>query len=157
MQKVAHVEHLDGIWLEMAQNGTETPHSGHSGLFNQPLRGVGGQVVAQNPRKGFGPSRAHQPTPSGGWAHFSKVIQIRAKMYYWTGRGNHFFPSTNPCEGLGLFNRPLRRVGGPKAATPTAEGGGGEVNLPPESLLLRCLTRRTEGRRIFMLWATHLN
>ena len=32
--------------------------------------------------------------------------------------------------------------------TPRAEGGRGEVNLPPQSLLLGVLTRRTEGRRI---------
>ena len=33
-------------------------------------------------------------------------------------------------------------------AGPRAEGGRGEVNLPPQSLLLKVLTRRTEGRRI---------
>ena len=46
-------QHLDGIWPEMPQYSTETSHSVIL-AFNQPLRGVGGQVVAQNPRKGFG-------------------------------------------------------------------------------------------------------
>ena len=48
-----------------------------------------------------------------------------------TGRGTHFFPSTNPSEGFGLFNQPLRGVGGPTVAGPRAEGAGGKVNLPP--------------------------
>ena len=120
---------------------------GHSGLFNQPLRGVGGQVVAQNPRKGFGPSRPLQPTPPRGLGPFSKVIQNRAKKYR-TGRRSHFFFKQPLPRVFCPLNEPLRGVGGPTVAGPRAEGGRGEVNSPRVSPI-HGLTRRTEGRRIF--------
>ena len=53
------------------------------------------------------------------------------------------------------LNGTLRGFGGPTVANPRAEGGRGEVNLPPQSLLLGVLTRRTEGRRILVVrWLT---
>ena len=91
-------------------------------------------------------SKRHPPRGSGP---FSKWVQNRAKKYP-TWRGTIFFFKQPLPRVFCLLNEPLRGFGGPTVAIPRTEGGGGEAPLPPQSLLLRVLTRRTEGRRIFM-------
>ena len=130
------------------QNGTETSHSVILASSTNPSEGLAARWWPKTLERALGLPRLINQPLRGGRVKIFRAFKLELKSTEpW--RGSQFFPSTNPSEGFGLFNQPLRGVGSPTVATPRAEGGGGEVNLPPESLLLGGLTRRTEGRRIF--------
>ena len=71
--------------------------------------------------------------PRKGFGQFSNLGQSDARIHA-SLRRRIFSSSTNPSEGYAFFKQPLRGLGGRILATPRAEGGGGEVNLPPHTL-----------------------
>ena len=149
MQKVAHLEHLDGIWLEMAQMVPRLHIRVILASSTNPSEGLAARWWPKTLERALGLPRLINQPFRGVRAHLSKLTKLEPKC-----SGRHlawqsFFPFNQPFRG-GWFHQPtLPRGWWPEGSDPQCGGGWGGGKPPPESLLLRVLTRRTEGRRIF--------